>query len=119
MKKNGFAHRAGYRLGRSLRAYSRWEDSSIRRFQGKGARPRVIALMLWLLKLFLLGVLLYFAVWVALIYAFLVVASVLQNSGLIFPDRKSSDNGWRHGSSGYGDYSGEFRIDPGRFDEEK
>lgn len=119
MGKKGFAHRVGYRLGSLLRAYTRRETLIVKWLEVRGVPSAITATMIWIVKLLLLGALLYFTFWAALFYAILVFVGVLQSRGLIFPDAMKNDDGWRHGASGYGDYSGDFRVDAGRFDEEK
>lgn len=118
MESKGFAGRIGYGFGRVLRAYTQKEASATDWLVERGAPRFLTKLMLWIIKLGLLGALLCFAFWIALPYLVLVVASALQRRGVIFPERASGGDGWRHGASGYGDYSGDQRIDAGRFDEE-
>lgn len=119
MEKKGFAHRVGYRLGWFLRAYTRRETLIGRWLKMKGIPSVITITMIWIVKLLLLGALLYFTFWAALFYAILVFVGALQRWGLIFPETRKNDDGWRHGASGYGDYSGDFRVDAGRFDEER
>ena len=119
MGKKGFAHRAGYRLGKLLRTFTRRETLIVKSLAMKGVPSVVTATMIWIVKLLLLGVLLYFTLWAALFYATLVFFGALQSRGLVFPEAMKNDDGLRHGTSGYGDYSGDFRVDAGRFDEEK
>ncbi|QPO22001.1 DUF3742 family protein [Pseudomonas sp. Y39-6] len=119
MDKKGFAHRAGYRLGRLLRASTRREALIVKWLAVKGVPSVVTATIIWTVKLLLLGALLYFTFWVALFYAILLFVGALQSWGLILPNAMKNDDGWRNGASGYGDYSGDFRVDAGRFDEEK
>lgn len=120
MRKNGFAHRAGYRLGGILRAYARREAQLKHCLVGKGIPKIITVTMLWVAKLLLLGALLYFTFWAALFYTILIFVGALHSWGFVFPDAGlKGDDGWRHGASGYGDYSGDFRVDAGRFDDEK
>ncbi|MFQ6591096.1 MULTISPECIES: DUF3742 family protein [Pseudomonas] len=118
MEKKDFARRVGYGFGRILRAYTRKEASAINWLLVRGASRSLTKVMLWVVKLLLLGVLMCLALWVALPYLVLVLASALQRRGLIFPEKASGGDGWRHGASGYGDYSGDQRVDASRFDED-
>lgn len=118
MENKGFAGCIGYAFGRILRAYTQKEASAIDWLAARGAPLSLTKLMIWVVKLALLGTLLSFALWIALPYLILVVASALYRRGVIFPERASGGDGWRHGASGYGDYSGDQRVDAGRFDEE-
>ncbi|ASV39777.1 hypothetical protein CI807_27405 [Pseudomonas sp. NS1(2017)] len=119
MKNNGFSGRIGYGFGRILRGYIQKEASAIDWLVERGAPRSLTKLILGVLKLGLLATLLCFALWIALPYLVLVVAGALHRRGLIFPERAGGDDGWRHGASGYGDYSGDHRVDTGRFDEDK
>lgn len=85
MEKKGFAHRMGYRLGRLLRAYTRRETLIVKSLAMKGVPSVLTATMIWIVKLLLLGVLLYFTLWAALFYATLVFFGALQSWGLVFP----------------------------------
>ena len=117
MENKGFAERLGYGFGRFLRAYAKKEVSAIDGLTARGAPRSLTKVVFWVVKLVVLGALLCFALWVALPYFVLVVASALQRRGVIFPERSGGD-GWRHGASGYGDYSGDHRVDAGRFDKD-
>lgn len=118
MENKGFAACIGYGFGRILRAYTQKEASAIDWLVARGAPRSLTKVMLWVVKLALLGTLLCFALWIAFPYLALVVASALYRRGVIFPGQASGGDGWRHGASGYGDYSGDQRVDAGRFDEE-
>ncbi len=118
MVNKGFAERVGYSFGRILRAYAQKEDLAADCFVARGVHRTLTKVMLWILKLVLLGTLLCLSLWLALLYLFWVVASAFHARGVIFPGRASGGDGWRNGASGYGDYSGEHRVDAGRFDED-
>lgn len=77
MARNGFAHRVGYRLGRLLRACTRREALIVKWLEVKGIRSVITATMIWLVKLLLLGGLLYFVFWFALLVIGLLVVGVL------------------------------------------
>lgn len=118
MENKGFAARIGYGFGRVLRAYRQKEASAADWLVERGAPRSLTKLMLWVIKLGLLGAFLCFALCIALPYLVLVVASALQSRGVIAPERTNGGDGWRHGASGYGDYSGEHRVDAGRFEKD-
>jgi hypothetical protein len=118
MENKGFAERIGYGFGRILRAYVKKEVSAIDWLTARGAHRSLTKVVFWVVKLLVLGALLCFALWVALPYFVLVVASALQRRGVIFPERGGGGDRWRHGASGYGDYSGDHRVDAGRFDKD-
>lgn len=86
MKKKGFAHRAGYRLGRLLSAYTRRESLIVRRLKVRGVPSAITATMIWAVKLLLLGVLLYFVFWLALLLIGLLVVG-----GLLRPSPDAAD----------------------------
>ena len=118
MLNKGFVGRIGYSFGRVFRAYAQKEVLAADWFVARGVHRTLMKVMLWVVKLVLLGTLLCLSLWLALFYLVCVVASAFHTRGVIFPDRASGGDGWRHGASGYGDYSGEHRVDAGRFDED-
>lgn len=67
MEKNGFAHRAGYRVGRMFRAYTFREALLMEWLVAKGSPVVMTGIMLWIVKLLVLGALLYSVFWLALI----------------------------------------------------
>ncbi len=74
--------------------------------------------ILWVVKLAVLGVLLYSAFWLTLPLAFVILAAwVVRNADA---DESSDDDEpqWRNGLDGYGLYRGEVRIDGGSADDE-
>ncbi|NMZ34017.1 DUF3742 family protein [Pseudomonas proteolytica] len=77
MEKKGFAHRVGYRLGRFLRAYTRRETLIGRWLKMKGVPSVITITMIWIVKLLLLGALLYFVFWLGLLLIGFVVFGVL------------------------------------------
>ncbi|SAM35157.1 hypothetical protein BN1864_LIB5394:05204 [Pseudomonas sp. 1 R 17] len=80
MKKNGFAHRIGYSLGRLLRGNTFREAILIDWLVAKGAPVVMARIMLWIVKILLLGALLYFVFWLALVFiAFLFFAVSLKS----------------------------------------
>jgi len=68
MRKNGFAHRTGYCLGRTLRIYTLREAQLKHCLVAKGVPKIITVMMFWVAKFLLLGALLYFAFWLALIF---------------------------------------------------
>ncbi len=78
--------------------------------------PRGIAmLILWAVKMLVLGVLLYVAFWLTLVAIFVLVAARLAGNADDTADDKPQ---WRNGLSGYGLYRGDVRVDPGTTDDE-
>lgn len=67
-------------------------------------------MLLWVVKLVLFGMLLYFAVWLALLLVF-VMAVTLAVHRAGWDDEQETE--WRTGISGYGLYRGDVRIDVG------
>lgn len=67
MKRNGFAHRTGNLLGRIVRAYTIREALLMEWLVAKGTPNVMTKIMLWIVKLVLLGALLYFVSWLVLI----------------------------------------------------
>ena len=74
--------------------------------------------VLWIVKLAVLGVLLYSAFWLALLLAFAGIAAWMVRN--VDADESSDDDEpqWRNGLDGYGLYRGEVRIDGGSADDE-
>lgn len=111
------AERLGRRFGRGWRAYARGE----RRLSSWLASKRVpvvgATLALWVIKLAVLGVLLYTMSWLLLLLVFAVVAAwVARNAGLA-DDHPEPE--WRNGPAGFGLYTYDgFRIDPHVEDDE-
>lgn len=67
--------------------------------------------VLWIVKLAVLGALLYFAFWLALLLAFAVTAAWLVQHG--DPDQEEPQPEWREGPNGFGLYDkSDWRIDP-------
>ena len=69
------AERLGQALGRGWRAYVRGERRASNWLVSKGVPVAGATVLLWLVKLVVLGVLLYSAFWLALLVAFSVVAA--------------------------------------------
>ncbi|QQD55342.1 DUF3742 family protein [Pseudomonas fluorescens BBc6R8] len=105
MDKKGFAHRAGYRLGRLLKASTRREALIVKWLAVKGVPTVVAATMIWIVKLLLLGTLLYFVFWLGLLLIGLFVFGAFLRPGpnatdsvvgfdgdKLFPDHKAPQN---------------------------
>lgn len=86
MKKNGFAHRLGYRLGRFFGAYTRREVSIIRWLKAKGFSSAVVRLLVWTVKIVLIGTLLYFVFWLAAALIVCLVLGLAGKGGTVAPD---------------------------------
>ncbi|AMO76015.1 hypothetical protein PcP3B5_25790 [Pseudomonas citronellolis] len=107
------AERLGQTLGRVCCGYVRQERKVNGWLVGQGIPADGATVVLWGIKLVVLGVLLYSAFWLALLLVVLLTAS------LAFPQSKSQENIWppndeiRHGEAGFGLYSsGGHRLDP-------
>ncbi|MGK9021118.1 DUF3742 family protein [Pseudomonas aeruginosa] len=115
-----WSHRLGRGAGRAWRGYLRREQ----RVAGwlvtrRGTLPpRTATAVLSIVKLAVLGVLLYSAFWLALLLAFAVIAAWMVRN--VDADESSDDDEpqWRNGLDGYGLYRGEVRIDGGSADDE-
>ncbi|MFT0546193.1 DUF3742 family protein [Allopusillimonas ginsengisoli] len=69
-----FAHRLGRAAGRAARWLQRREHRAIGWLAAEGLPAPVATTLLWVIKLIVLGVLLYVAFWLALLLAFAVAA---------------------------------------------
>jgi hypothetical protein len=74
--------------------------------------------ILWVVKLAVLGVLLYFAFWLALLLAFAAIAAWMVRNADADESSDDDEPQWRNGLDGYGLYRGEVRIDGGSADDE-
>lgn len=102
------AQRFGRWLGRGWRAYLRGE----RRFSAwlvvQGLSVRVVQLLLWAVKLAVIGALLYFAFWLVLLLAVLVAAA----NGDWGAEQGVPEPEMRQGPVGFGLYTDDdYRID--------
>lgn len=84
----------------------------------RGVPASAATAVLWIVKLAVLGVLLYSAFWLALLLAFAGIAAWMVRN--VDADESSDDDEpqWRNGLDGYGLYRGEVRIDGGSADDE-
>ena len=109
------SERAGRWLGRVWRSVAHREARAVRWLAVHGVPNRFGRLLFWLIKILVVGLLLYMAFWVALIILFAMTAAWLMlNSDL--DDQKQPE--LRDGHSGVGLYDkDDWRIDMGDPDE--
>lgn len=74
-----FAERVGRTLGHAWAAYKRQERRAVEWIVGKGLTAGTAKMVLWGLKLLLLGGLLYAAFWLTLVLTFVVAAVLIAN----------------------------------------
>ncbi|WP_186207331.1 DUF3742 family protein [Burkholderia gladioli] len=110
MAQHSIAERAGRVAGRAWRVFARWEQQLARVLTAQGLSPRVARLALWVVKLVVLGALLYVAFWLALLLVFAIVGAwTARNTDW----NENTQPEWRNGIAGYGLYSSDgYRIDP-------
>ena len=110
-----WSHRLGRGAGRAWRGYLRHERSVVGWLVARGVPAGAATAVLWIVKLAVLGLLLYTASWLALLLVFAVVAAWLAWNV------DSDDEGqpvWREGHGGFGLYDkNEWRHDTGDPDE--
>lgn len=109
-----FAERLGQVLGQMWQAYMRQERKVSGWLVERGLPVVGATVLLWTIKLVVLGVLLYVAFWLALLLVFAAIVAWVAGG-------KSSEEDepeWRMGLSGYGLYRGDTRIDPGSPDDD-
>ncbi|WP_175927473.1 DUF3742 family protein [Burkholderia cepacia] len=112
-----WAQRAGQIAGRAWRGYARREQQLIGALTAQGMPARLASTALWVVKLAVLGLLLYLAFWLTLLFAFAVVAAwVARNTDWDYYDDDKPE--WRTGAAGFGLYRGEVRIDGGSVDDD-
>lgn len=75
------SERLGHAFGRGLRAYARGERRASNWLVSKGVPQDGVGVLLWVVKLAALGVLLYSAVWLALLLMFAVAAGWAASQG--------------------------------------
>ncbi|MFV0664077.1 DUF3742 family protein [Denitromonas sp.] len=106
-----WSHRLGQGAGRAWRGYLRREQYVAGWLVMRGVPAGVATAVLWIIKLAVLGALLYFAFWLALLLAFAVTAAwLVQHDD---PDQEEPQPEWREGPNGFGLYDkSDWRIDP-------
>ncbi|CAK1313893.1 Protein of uncharacterised function (DUF3742) [Burkholderia pseudomallei] len=109
------AERVGRGLGRAWFAIRRQEARVVQHLMHQGLSRGIATLIMWAVKLLVLGVLLYVAFWLTLVAIFVLVAAWLAGNADDTADDKPQ---WRNGLSGYGLYRGDVRVDPGTTDDE-
>ncbi|WP_308142783.1 DUF3742 family protein [Burkholderia pseudomallei] len=110
------AERVGRGLGRAWLAIRRQEARIAQHFVHQGLSRGVATIILWGVKLLVLGVLLYVAFWLTLV-AIAVLAAVWLAQHV---DHDSAQGEWRNGQEGYGYYENGERTDYGRlFDDDQ
>ncbi|KIP18988.1 hypothetical protein KY49_3552 [Burkholderia sp. MSHR3999] len=109
------AERVGRGLGHAWLAIRRKEACVMQQLVRQGLSRGFATLVLWAVKLFVLGVLLYAAFWLTLVAIVVLAAAWLVGNADDPADEKPQ---WRNGLSGYGLYRGDVRVDPGTTDDE-
>ncbi|QQC64337.1 DUF3742 family protein [Paraburkholderia ginsengisoli] len=107
---SGIAYRVGHWLGHAWRWFVVREQHAVDSLIRIGVPKTAAWVILWIVKLALLGVLLYGAFWLAILLAFAIAAAwIARNNDW----SKDPEPEWRHGPTGYGLYaSNGYRIDP-------
>jgi hypothetical protein len=116
-----FAERIGRALGRTWRAALRLDRKAQSVLVAQGMNANFATGILWVVRIALLGFVLYGAFWVVLVLGLAVLAVLAAQA----PGNASVDNEndeekaeWRMGLSGYGLYRGWTRVDPGDPDDD-
>lgn len=111
-------NRLGRGAGRAWRGYLHREHRAAGWLVACGVPAGATTTVLWIVKLAVLGVLLYSASWLALLLAFVLIAAWMVRN--VDADESSDDDEpqWRNGLDGYGLYRGEVRIDGGSADDD-
>ncbi|WP_339456255.1 DUF3742 family protein [Pseudomonas sp. EA_65y_Pfl1_P120] len=112
--RTSIPERLGRWTGRVWRGYVRREARLCAWFQDKGLPVLLTKTLLWVVKLTLLGVLLYAMFWVALIFLLALIAAWTVRN----PPPPSERGEWRHGNEGHGYYRDGRRVDYGRLFEQ-
>lgn len=102
------AERFGRAVGRGWRAYVRGERRVSNWLASKGVPVAGVTALVWVVKLAVLGVLLYFAFWLALFLVFLVAVAHGDWGDELNPPEPE----WKDGPGGFGLYTYDgYRID--------
>lgn len=106
-----WSHRLGRWAARAWRGYLRREQRVAGWLVTRGVPAGATTAVLWIIKLAVLGALLYSAFWLALLLAFAVTAAwLVQHDD---PDQEEPQPEWREGPNGFGLYDkSDWRIDP-------
>jgi|JUEG02.1.fsa_nt_gi hypothetical protein len=109
--RSSTAERLGRWLGRGWRGYVRRERRVAAWLVSAGAPNGVATALVWIVKLAVLGVLLYTAFWLALLLVCLLL--VARSFGKGSDDLSQPSTELRHGEAGFGLYSSDgHRLDP-------
>ena len=112
-----WSHRLGRGVGRAWRGYLRREQRVAGWLVTRGVPAGAATAVLWIVKLAVLGALLYSAFWLALLLAFAVTAAWLVQQD--DPDQEEPQPEWREGPNGFGLYDkSDWRIDPHVIDDD-
>lgn len=112
-----WSHRLGRGAARAWRGYLRREQRVAGWLVTRGVRAGAATAVLWIVKLAVLGMLLYTVSWLVLLLAFAVVAAWLARNA--YADDEKPEPEWRNGSAGFGLYTDDgYRIDPHVSDED-
>ncbi|WP_330208583.1 MULTISPECIES: DUF3742 family protein [unclassified Pseudomonas] len=107
------AERLGRSVGRGWRAYARSERRLSNWLVSKGVPVVGAALALWVVKLAVLGLLLYFAFWLVVLLLLGVAAAWMVGNSATKDHRWAQQDELRNGEAGFGLYSSTGqRIDP-------
>jgi len=111
--RNTTAERFGCWLGRCWRGYVRGERRVSAWLVAKGVPVGVAAALVWVVKLMVLGVLLYVAFWLALLLFFVVAVGWAASNSDQDDDIWMKEDELRYGEAGFGIYTADgHRIDP-------
>lgn len=113
------SERFGRWAGRMCYGYMRRERTGVDWVVARGTPRGVAVALLWIVKLVVLGIVLYVSVWLALLLAFAVVVSwAARNDDGSYDKEHQSE--WRYGPAGFGLYSFDGqRIDPHDLEDEE
>lgn len=112
----GKAQQAGAAWGRAWRGWLRQEKRLIAWGSTQGVPAALTQTLLWVVKLFVIGALLYVAFWVVLLLLFTTFAATALKNQDSKPEVDEPE--WRDGLSGHGLYRGGIRVDLGDMDDE-
>jgi len=108
------AERVGGVVGRLWKKWLRLDESVCSRLALYGVPIGLTKIVLWAVKLIVLGVQFYAAFWVALVLTIVAVAvGITRYADLNGLDEELNKTEWKYGPYGYGLYSSQgYRIDP-------
>lgn len=109
----------GHKVGKFMRGYLKGEAKVFQWAAGHGVPQIFCRIVLLSLKLMFLATFLYTSFWLAIYATACWIFVKMAELDLIPDGMEEPQDGWRVGHSGYGDYIGEYRVDPGRFDRQE